>query len=64
MTAALEIPPRKVAEKALRDAGYSHRVARKIVAVAWPHVVGEAQAEAEELRAELEDLTRALDVVR
>lgn len=59
MTEPLELPSRRVIEKALRDAGLSHRQSRKMLSVAWPLVVGEAKAEAEKLQAELDDL-RAL----
>lgn len=59
MTEPLDIPSRRDVERALREAGLSHRQARKLLGVAWRHVVGEAQAEADELRAELADLKAA-----
>ncbi len=56
MTAPLDIPSRRDVEKALRTVGLSHRQSRKMLSASWKLVVGEAQAEAEELRQELEDL--------
>jgi hypothetical protein len=53
------LPSRRDVERALRgeiklERGLSHRQARKLVGLAWAAVVGEARAEADELRAELE----------
>jgi hypothetical protein len=64
MTEPLDLPSRRDVERALREAGLSHRQARKLLGVAWRHVVGEARAEAEELRAELEELKAAFTMKR
>ena len=61
MTAPLDIPPRRDIEKALRDAGLSHRVARKMVAISWPQIVGEAKAEHDDMCAKFEDLKTLFD---
>lgn len=60
MTEPRELPTRKETEAALRALGFSHRVARRFVAVAWPAVVGEVQAERDALRDEIEQLRAAL----
>lgn len=59
---AVEQPTRKDIEAALRAAGLSHRQARKMLALSWPAVVGEAQAEADELRDRLEALSASLSL--
>ncbi len=53
-------PSRRDVEAALREAGLSHRQARKFVAAGWPSLVGEAQAEAEEIRERIETLENLL----
>ena len=55
-----ELPTRKAVEQALRQIGLSHRQARKFVAVGWPALVGDVQAERDELRAQLDDLAAKL----
>jgi len=62
LTEPLDTPSRRDVERALRSAGLSHRQARKLLAAGWRDVVGEAQAEAEELRAELEELRASIAV--
>ncbi len=57
-----ELPTRKSVEQALRQVGLSHRQARKLVAVGWPSVVGEVAAERDELRAQLDDLAKKLQI--
>ena len=60
MTEPLDIPSRRDVERAVRAAGLSHRQARKLMS-SWKLVVGEAQAENDELRAELEDLRERIN---
>ena len=47
-------------ERLLRAAGLSHRQARKLMAVGWAGVVGEQQAEQDELRQRLAELEERL----
>jgi hypothetical protein len=58
LTAAL--PDRRTIERALRAAGLSSRQAKRFVSAGWPALVGEAQAEVDELTAELAELREAL----
>lgn len=51
-------PTRRDLEKALRDAGLSHRQARKFVSAGWPAIVGDEQAELDEMRDLLGRLSR------
>lgn len=54
------LPSRRDVEAALRALGLSHRQARKFVAAGWPALVGETQAELDEMRALLEEVTGTL----
>ena len=47
-------------ETVLRQAGLSHRQARKLLAVGWKGCVGERQAEDEELRQRIAELEEKL----
>lgn len=55
-----ELPDRRTIEAALRAAGLSGRQAKRFISVGWPTLVGEAQAELDELKAELQDLQERL----
>ena len=55
-----ELPDRRAIEQALRACGLSHRAARKFIAAGWRALVTESEAEAAELRDQLEDLRGAL----
>jgi hypothetical protein len=50
-----DLPTRRDVERALREAGLSNRQARKFVSAGWPALVGEAQAELDDLRALIEE---------
>jgi hypothetical protein len=54
------LPDRRELERALRAAGLSNRLAKRLLSAGWPAVVGEARAEADELRAEVEALRESL----
>ncbi len=45
-----ESPTRRDVERALRECGLSHRQARKFISAGWSALVGEQQAELDELR--------------
>lgn len=49
-----KLPDKRSAEKALRDIGFSSRQAKRMVAVAWPSIVGEEQAALDEVAEQLE----------
>jgi hypothetical protein len=53
-------PDRRTLERALREAGLSARLAKRLLSAGWPALVGEHQAERDELRAQLADLTSSL----
>jgi hypothetical protein len=50
------MPDRPEIERLLRQAGLSHRQARKLLSVGWRGVVGEQQAEHDELKQKLAEL--------
>jgi hypothetical protein len=54
------LPSRREVEAALRQVGLSHRQAKKLISAGWPALVGEAEAEAEELRERIEALESLL----
>ena len=47
-------------EAVLRQAGLSHRQARKLLAIGWKGVVGERQAENDELKERIAQLEQTL----
>lgn len=51
------LPPRRDVEHALRAAGLSNRQARKFVSAGWRALVSETEAELEDVKALLEDVT-------
>ncbi len=53
-------PTRPEIERVLREAGLSHRQARKLLSVGWRGVVGERQAESDELKQRLSELEQKL----
>ncbi len=55
-----KLPSRRGVESALRQAGLSHRQARKFVAAGWRALQSEAECETAELRERLADLERLL----
>jgi len=55
-----EIPERKRVKDALRSAGLSNRQADALLRRGWAALVGESQAEAQELREKLAALQSAL----
>lgn len=55
-----ELPDRRVLEQALRGAGLSRRLAKRLLSAGWPALVNEARAEVDELRAQLDDLREAM----
>jgi hypothetical protein len=57
-----EKPTRIAVERALRQVGLSARQARRFVAVGWPAVVGEVQADRDDLAAQLARLQQLLSV--
>jgi hypothetical protein len=56
-----DFPTRRDVERALRECGLSHRQARKFVSAGWPLVVGEQQAELDELKTLLADMASSLN---
>jgi hypothetical protein len=57
------LPERKVVKAALRGCGLSDRQAKALLAN-WHLLVGESEAEVEELRDQLADLTALLEISR
>lgn len=56
-----DLPDRRAVEAALREAGLSHRQARKFVSAGWRALVDATEAEAIELRQRIADLEAALN---
>jgi hypothetical protein len=54
------LPTRKAVKVALRAAGLSDRQVRALLHLGWSGLVGEAKAEAEELRSELDEMLTKL----
>lgn len=55
-----DLPERREVKRALRDAGLSTRQVDALLRAGWRGLVGEAEAEAAELRERLADLQRTL----
>jgi hypothetical protein len=58
--AMTDLPSRRDVERALRDCGLSVRQSKRFIAVGWSALVGEEQAEQEELIERLEGLANSL----
>jgi hypothetical protein len=54
------LPSRREVEVVLRQCGLSHRQAKRFISAGWPVLVGETEAEAEELREKIEALEHLL----
>ena len=55
-----QVPERKAVKAALRAAGLSHRQVDSLLRDGWKSLVGEVQAEAQELKDKLAELMRNL----
>jgi len=55
------IPPRETVKQALREAGLSARQTRAILRGGWRELVGEAEAERDELREVIAELTSKVE---
>ena len=55
------IPPRETVKQALREAGLSVRQTRAILRGGWRELVGESEAERDELREVIADLTAKVE---
>lgn len=52
-----DLPDRKAAKDALRAAGFSNRQIKALLATGWRGLVSESEAEAAELREQIESLS-------
>lgn len=55
------LPERRAVKDALRTVGLSDRQVRALLTSGWKALVGESEAESDDLRDQLEALTRSLD---